>query len=162
MRALTIQQPYPHLIVTPQSELPPGAFQKRVENRVWECKIRETIAIHAGLSMRWFAFDDYPCSDGKLKQEMFPEMSFGAFVGLATISACFHEEDFLDDKLPADMQWLKTHAHVSGPYCFVFSEVWRLKTPIPCTGKLGLWTVPDEIECQFETDNLIPVPFTFI
>jgi len=40
MYALTIHQPYAHLIVTPQDELPEGAVQKRVENRSWVTKHR--------------------------------------------------------------------------------------------------------------------------
>lgn len=160
MRALTIQNPYPHLIVTPQIELPPGAKQKRVENRVWECKRRETIAIHAGLSMKWFQFNDYPCPDGKLKPAMFPEMAFGAIVGMATISDCVHIDSVIEGDLPEHLNWLESHEHASGPFCIVLSHVWRLDTPVPCTGKLGLWTLSEEVDRLVCDTKLIPVPFT--
>ena len=92
MRALTIQQPYSHLICHHHSELPEGAIQKRVENRTRPTKIRG-------------------------------------------------------------------HDHAVGPYMYVLDNVCRLETPVPCAGKQGWWTVPEEIERQVNECRKIAVPF---
>lgn len=44
MKALTVQQPYAHLIALPDDH--PDA--KRVENRVWATSYVDPVAIHAG------------------------------------------------------------------------------------------------------------------
>ena len=159
MRALTINQPYAHLIVTPQSELKDGAFQKRVENRIWQKKILGDIVIHAGLSLRWFGFDDYPCPDGRLTVGMFPEMSFGAIVGVAQIIACVSIEDIRAGNIDESLKWLQTHPHVSGPYCYVLGKVWRVKEPIACKGAQGIWNLSDETRRETAKVELIEVPF---
>jgi hypothetical protein len=159
MRALTINQPYAHLIVTPQSELKDGAFQKRVENRIWERNVFGEVAIHAGLSLRWFGFDDYPCPDGKLTVDMFPEMSFGAVVGIADIIARVSKDDISAGNLHESLMWLQTHPHVSGPFCYVLGKVWRLKEPIACKGAQGIWCLRDETRKALDKAELIDVPF---
>lgn len=53
MKALTICQPYPHLICTPQSDLKDGDVRKRVENRTWGTSHRGPLLIHAGRSKAW-------------------------------------------------------------------------------------------------------------
>ena len=44
MKALTICQPYPHLIML---------GEKPVENRTWATSYRGPLAIHAGKSRQW-------------------------------------------------------------------------------------------------------------
>lgn len=79
MRALTICQPYAHLIVTQQAELPIGAVPKRVENRTWETRYRGLLLIHAGKSMKFLHGDD---------RTKYPEMKFGAIIGIAHLIDC--------------------------------------------------------------------------
>jgi hypothetical protein len=159
MRALTINQPYAHLIVTQQSELKDGAFQKRVENRIWQRNVFGEIAIHAGLSLRWFDGDDYPCSDGKLTVDMFPEMSFGAVVGIAEFIACISKEDIRAGNMHESLKWLQTHPHVSGPFCYVLGRVRRLKEPVACKGAQGIWYLRGETRKAVEGAELIDIPF---
>jgi hypothetical protein len=146
MMALTVHQPYAHLVVTPQDELPDGAYQKRVENRTWKTNVRGQIAIHAGVSMKWFDGGDWPGVRKGHPQEQyfFPEMAFGAVVGVAHIVECFHINDIECGFIPDDRKWLQTHIHCNGPYCFVLDNVRRLPKPVPAVGKQGFWSL-DEI-----------------
>lgn len=153
MRALTIQNPYAHLILTPQDELPEWTFQKRCENRVWNnTKIRGTIAIHAGVSMLWFKHGDYPSrTDKKPKPSDYPEMSFGAIIGTVELVTVLHIDQILGVDLPDEYEWLIDYPHMTGPYCYVLDNPVRFKTPIPCKGMLGFWRVPEDIVAQMES-----------
>jgi hypothetical protein len=153
MKALTIQQPYSHLIVHHQSELPEGTVQKRVENRVRRTHNREQIAIHAGVSMLWFRHGDWPCFANKPVEV--PEMSFGAIVGLATIVDC------VTIVSEAGQQWIAKHRHAVGPFMWVFDNVYRLKTPVPAKGQQGFWYVSEDLQQQVEAAEKILVPFEF-
>lgn len=153
MRALTVHNPYAHLIVTPQEELPDGAFNKRVENRKWKTNVRGELAIHAGVSMDWFHQCDYPIPDEYkwttkvMKPSDFPMMAFGAIVGVCDLVGCFSVEEAARCD-PDDLYgWVYEHIHSVGPYCFVLDNVRRLQTPVPCTGKQGFWTVNSDVEC---------------
>jgi hypothetical protein len=151
MRALTIQQPYSHLICHHHSEIPEGAIQKRVENRTRPTKIRGQIAIHAGMSFKWFQCGDWPVVARKATDV--PEMAFGAIVGVADIVHCF------DGSSPEGRSWLAHHDHAVGPYMYVLDNVFRLETPVPCAGKQGWWTVPEEIARMVNQFRKIAVPF---
>lgn len=148
MRALTIHQPYAYLIVTPQAELPDGAYNKRVENRTWHTNVRGELAIHAGMSLKWLDHEDWPAVPDdlikKLKFSDFPEFAFGAIVGLAEIIDCYSIEQIRRGDLSDRMMWLQSHRHVSGPYCFVLDNIRRLSVPVPCVGKQGFWTVDSD------------------
>lgn len=118
MKALTICQPYAHLIAT---------GEKLVENRVWQTSYRGKLAIHAGKSRDWL--------DG---EEPDPEMVFGAVVCIADLIDCLPiegiERGVYDRKYP----WLREHDHTNGPFCWVLANVRPIK-PVPCGGKQGLW-----------------------
>jgi len=149
MRALTIHNPFSHLIVTPQAELPKGAHRKLVENRTWKTHVRGEVAIHAGMSMNWFSRGDWPRVPPvgtKCKPQQFPEMAFGAIVGVAHIVDCISHSRILNGDIPTHLMWLQSHHHVEGPYCFVLGSIHRLPQPVPCVGKQGFWTVPCEVE----------------
>jgi hypothetical protein len=79
MKALTICQPYAHLILR-------GA--KRVENREWPTNYRGRLYIHAGKSRSWLG----PIEDGKEIDYGIPlaSMAFGAVVAIATLADCVH------------------------------------------------------------------------
>jgi hypothetical protein len=149
MRALTIHPPYSHLLVTPQAELPNGAYRKLVENRTWNTKIRGELAIHAGMSMQWMKHGDWPCSlpqGSKAKPEDYPEITFGAIVGVADLISVYSIDDIRKGTIPTSMLWLQSHKHAEGPYCFVLAFIKRLSEPVKCPGKQGFWTVSKDIE----------------
>jgi hypothetical protein len=56
MKALTICQPYAHLIVR---------GEKRVENRTWPTRYTGPLAIHAGKSRQWLSPGDVPAFELK-------------------------------------------------------------------------------------------------
>jgi hypothetical protein len=130
MTALTICQPYPHLIII---------GDKPIENRTWSTPYRGPLAIHAGKSRAWLGDGD---------AERYPSMVFGAFVGTANLVACL----YLDSPIawPDRYAHLRDHPHANGPYCWVLENVRPLKVPILCKGALGLWTVPIEIERRIQ------------
>lgn len=152
MKALTIQNPYAKLIITPQDQLPEGAIHKRVENRSWipqSILMRVPFAIHAGVSMDWFKFGDWPIElPRKAKRSDVPQMAFGAVVGVAVISHCFHVNQIRTGQVPAEYQWLGDHKHVSGPYCFVLENVVALEQPVPCVGQQKFFTLPSSVEAR--------------
>lgn len=147
MKALTIHNPYSHLLITPQDELPVGAIHKRCENRTWPAPFRGRFAIHAGVSMEWFANGDWPdVPDCKLKPEHFPDMAFGAIVGIAYIVDCVWLPGVKSGHAPERYDWMLDHVHATGPYCFIVDNVIRLAEPIPCHGQQKFWTVPFGVE----------------
>ena len=152
MRALTVHNPFAHLIMTPQEELPPGAYRKRVENRTWNTHVRGQLAIHAGMSLKWFGGGDWPHVPDREKLSMFdfPQMPFGEIVGVVDLIHCFSIEDIKRGAIPTELMWLQSHEHTEGPFCFVLSNIRRLKPSVVCTGKQGFWTVPDEAARDIE------------
>jgi len=142
MKCLTICQPYAHLIVTPQDELPMTQVQKRVENRTWSTPYRGPMLIHAGKSEKYW--NDY-------YSYLFPKVAWGAIVGRCQLIDCVEVlldiekrpvmSDFVRHKYP----WLAQHEHTEGPWCWILEKVERFETPIPFAGKQGLFNVDDSI-----------------
>jgi len=128
MKALTICQPYAHLIAI-------GA--KRVENRTWATGYRGPLAIHAGQSRSWL-------SDGD--EQRYPDMAWGAVVAVADLAACYPIDMILDGRLPEQHEWVAQHPHTHGPECWVLDNIRRLPAPIPCFGHQGLWRLPPHVE----------------
>lgn len=146
MKALTICQPYAHLIVTPQEGLPAGYTHKRVENRQWKTDYRGPLLIHAGKSRSWLGDSD---------EQRLPGMAFGCLVGIVDMIACVHSFDVVandllflrnpDEKSIHDLTWLKTHPHTEGPWCWVLDHARRFHEPIEYRGQQGLFDVPDHL-----------------
>lgn len=124
MKALSICQPYPHLILT---------REKRVENREWRTDYRGPLLLHAGKSRRYL--DGYPESD----------MVFGALLGTATLVDCLHIDEIDRGVHDGRYPWVADHVHTEGTWCWIFEEPCRLHVPIPWRGALGLFEVPDDI-----------------
>lgn len=114
MKALTICQPYAHLI---------AIGDKLVENRTWPTPYRGPLAIHAGKSRAWL--------EGGEEYE-FPDMVFGAVVAIAELVDCVRLED-----LPPH---LRDHPHANGPWCWVLGDVRRV-VPVPYRGQQGLFDI---------------------
>lgn len=156
--ALTICQPYAHLIVTPQAELPtpPEGFpnqQKRVENRRWSTDYRGPLAIHAGKSRKWLELAED--GDGnELEVDIYGlrpgELVYGAVIGIAELIDCVpidrrYVRDGWPDWLQRKYPWLPKHEHAEGPYGWILENARRLVTPIPARGQQGMWQwVPPE------------------
>ncbi len=128
MKALTICQPYPHLILI---------GEKHVENRTWPTRYRGPLAIHAGKSRQWL--ED---GDEERAEAMGRPLVFGAIVATCTLADCLRivdiENGIFDDKYPQ----LRNRAHCFGPWCWVLTNVKPLPAPVPWRGAQGLFDVP--------------------
>ena len=138
MKALTICQPYAHLIVR---------GEKRVENREWPTRYRGPLAIHAGKNRAWTDADEI----GYYAREGDP-MEFGAIVGIARLVdvlniACIDRGDY-DQRFP----WLRGHRHTEGTWCWVLDQVQRIN-PMPARGAQGLWEWPIPEEFLLPANN---------
>lgn len=159
MKAITVCQPYAHLICLPESD----PRHKRVENRSRRWQYRGPIAIHAGKSHKMLMRpgDNYgiPIED----------MAFGAVVATARLSGCYEiagksimatgtmtvgsmkfsgvvqHRTYSPQWAVEQWPWLDNHQHVEGPYCLVLTDVKPLKTPVPWRGSLGLFEIPDDV-----------------
>lgn len=118
MKAITICQPYAHLI---------AIGEKRVENRTWPTRYRGPLAIHAGKSRDW------------LLEPPGPEIVFGAVVATATLEDVLHIDRIKRGDYDQRYPWLKSHEHTTGPWCWVLDGVRRLDEPRPYRGAQGLW-----------------------
>ena len=129
MRALTICQPYAHLI---------AIGEKRVENRRWRTSYRGPLVIHAGKSHSWLSGGD---------SERYPDMVFGGIIAIADLAACWHIEDICDRQPPPPFAWVAHHAHTEGPWCWVLPTAEWLDVPLMCSGARGLWIpTPEQVE----------------
>lgn len=153
MKCLTICQPYAALIVTPQEELPTGFVQKRVENRIWNCRYRGPLLIHAGKSTKFLANEpDFPRP---------ADMPFMQIVGVCDVTDCIEVlttlepdksyrwvrtgEKEISESDKMRYPWIESHPHAEGPYCIILDNVRRFETPIPYKGAQGLFNVPDDV-----------------
>lgn len=124
MKALTICQPYAHLI---------AIGEKPIENRTWETSYRGPLLIHAGKSRSWLEPED---------AVRHADMVFGAIVAIARIAVCLYHQG---PSWPAPYAHLRDHEHANGPWCWVLADVRRLKAPVLCVGALGLWEPPPDV-----------------
>lgn len=130
MKALTICQPYPWLILI---------GDKHVENRTWPTRYRGPLAIHAGKSREWLdAFDEDNATEAG-----YP-LVFGAVVGICTLADCVHVDQINAGQLDERFPQLIHRDHVGGPYCWVLTDVRRLVTPVPWRGAQGLFNIADD------------------
>lgn len=130
MKALTICQPYPRLILI---------GEKHVENRTWSTPYRGPLLIHAGKSRQWL-------EDGDEEEAVAAgdPLVYGALVGVARLAACVRLEVIESGQLDREFPQLANRAHCGGPWCWVLDGVRRLRAPIPWRGDRGLFDVPDE------------------
>lgn len=138
MKAITILQPYAHLICLPRDH----PEWKGVENREWATSYRGPLAIHAGKSRAFLRPDD---------EALFPDMTFGAIVGVGVLVECFRLYDCMllvasvPGRILGRYPWLATHKHIEGTYCFVITDTVRLERPFGFRGMPGMFDVSDEL-----------------
>lgn len=121
MKALTIVQPYAHLIAT---------GEKRVENRTWYTKHRGPLAIHAGKNR-----------DGLRDCGLVPDgYAFGAIIATVNVIDCLFYGEIANGMHRKKYPWLCKHEHAFGPWCWILDDAESIK-PIPMNGKLGLFNV---------------------
>lgn len=153
IRALTILQPWAHLIVR---------GRKRVENRTWEpaargLRVGDYLAIHAGMRFDLASWegayetmpdDEAPELRALVESAVFSvpqragrelvatRVPYGAVVGVARLADV--EDEAPEDEAPED------EAYWCGPWGWRLDAVQAIE-PVPCKGAQGLWTLPPEV-----------------
>jgi hypothetical protein len=117
MKALTIKQPWAWAIMF---------AGKDIENRSWLSRYRGELAIHAGARMH-----DYTKMPRGVRAPDDDDLVFSEIIGTVELVDCVEK---------SRSKWF------SGPRGLVFRNARPLEKPVPCTGALGLWNVPPEIE----------------
>jgi hypothetical protein len=135
MKALTICQPYAHLIAT---------GQKFVENRTWQPRLHDRgvkrpycgwFVIHAGRGKKYLRDGD---------EDRYPGMAFGAAVAAAYLSSCVRIEELgAAIETHPQLGWVPGHEHTEGPVLWILSVVRPLVRPVPLRGDRGLFEVPE-------------------
>lgn len=148
MKALSVRQPWAHLIVH---------GPKRVENRTRNCLYRSEVAIHSSKGMTQTEFHDAAHFAASLGWRFDGSaIHLGAIVGVATIIDCLAPGERRSVQMrvgnpPIDFRWWDR-----GQYGICLADVRALKEPVPCLGSLAMpWTVPPDIERQVR-EQLIP------
>lgn len=157
MKALTLHPEWAHAI---------AHLDKRVENRDWRppaSLIGQRIAIHAGKSIGgrpgWPArfraasvvsgiWRSEPCEErSALYQRIAHEqITRSAIVATAILGEPVEVAEAEGERAPesARPEWAAWGDRASR-FWWPLREVVTLSTPIPCGGKQGFWTVPDEL-----------------
>jgi len=124
VKALTICQPYAHLIYLKE---------KRVENRTWPTRYRGRMYIHAGKSREWLSEGD---------MDRYPNMAFGAVIATAKLIDCLRFDLIQAGDYDTRYPWLRTHEHTNGPWCLILDSVCPIG-PWPYRGAQGLFNIDD-------------------
>jgi hypothetical protein len=139
VKALTVQQPWAWAIVH-------GG--KDVENRTQAWSYRGPLAIHAGarVSDRGLESPLITQAFGDVMRADRPhELRVSALLGVVDL-VDVHEARMLDDESGCCDPWGEQEWHGRRHLVhLVLANPRPLERPIPCAGKLGLWTPPAEI-----------------
>lgn len=135
MKALSLTQPWATLVAI-------GA--KRIETRSWSTDYRGEIAIHAA---KGFPRD---CRE-VCWRDPFREWLYDRDLPLGAIVAVARLTDVTATASTAMLMTLTPRErafgdYAAGRYGWLLADVRALRTPIPCKGALGIWTVPADVE----------------
>lgn len=120
MLALTLRQPYASAVFR---------LGKDVENRSWKTPHRGVIAIHAGLSV----IDDAPPWMESALRSRVPR---GVVLGVVELR---------DIVVDASSEWARVR---EGMFHWLLHEPRELGSPVSCTGRQGLFTLPEEVAAR--------------
>lgn len=130
MKALTICNPYPYLII---------ARRKTCENRTWATNYRGPLYIHAGKSRQWMDVENGVDLESGIRVDA---MAFGAVVGIAKLVACIHVDSKVLPEWVAKMTE-EQRRHVNGPWCWMLEGVTPIG-PWPWKGAQGLFEIDED------------------
>ncbi|MDN4173939.1 hypothetical protein QWY28_13340 [Nocardioides sp. SOB77] len=136
MKALTVQQPWAWAIVH-------GG--KDVENRTQAWSYRGPLAIHAGLRTDVWAYEDDMVRDalGRFDDGWVLEEQTG------TVGAVIGVVDLVGAHRGAACDCISGWAQ-QGAVHMLLANPRPLPTPVPCKGRLGLWTPPADVLDQLQ------------
>jgi hypothetical protein len=144
MKAITIHNPF-------ASAIAEGV--KRFETRTWPTKYRGVRLIHAS---RKDTRKEYPQAWNSHDRYCGAPPPLGAIVATALLVGCYRMND--------EMIWLQGPTEKSfgnwaeGNYAWKLSNVVKLRNPILCKGRQGLWVPSMEVVKQVseQVDNIYP------
>ncbi len=133
LRCLAVQQPFAWAIC---------ANIKNIENRTWQTKHRGTIVIVAsGKTSQIKAYQ----RDAKPLNLSAEHLTISAAIGIADIV----------DIHPLNPS-LEANSWAFGPYCWQLANGRLFREPIPCKGKLNLYTPDDDLAARIQAQ--LPTP----
>jgi hypothetical protein len=140
MKAITVRQPWATFLIQ---------GMKRYETRTWITDYRGPLLIHAG---RTFSKDVISlCVVEPFKKllsdagyEKPQDMPLGVILGTVTLEACLTAEEAEKSFRPTDVEpYLGDYRR--GHFAWRVTNPQPLVVPIPYSGKLGIFDVPDHI-----------------
>lgn len=143
MRAITVRQPWAWAI---------AEGWKGIENRGQNIAgaHRGPVAIHAGLAWDLGAFHDPTLAPllanlgiyrGNADGNYFREGAVIAVVDLVDV-----HPGWMEPKTKLCSPWAIDYVKHAGQHHLVLANPRPLATPVPAKGRLGLWTLPDDVE----------------
>lgn len=155
MKTLSIMQPWASLIVGGPRAPGPKRTENRGRNLATYARslVGQRIAIHASKRPDVEAFEDWAqgCFGFGLRNEEWPyntrlDFPLGAVVGVATLDRVFGPGEKIDDD---DARFYVGNDLLQDGSTFGLSfGSRRWIAPIACSGALGFWTLPIDIERQ--------------
>jgi hypothetical protein len=135
IKALTICNPYPALILDPRTT---NGQPKLCENRPTRYSHRGPLLIHAGKSRQWMPYINELADLCSREFILGPDefVTFSAIVGVVEVIDSLPLKEYLI-KYPGD-PW------AFGPYCLRLANPRLFTRPIPFKGAQGLWRVSYE------------------
>lgn len=140
--ALSVRQPYAHLIT---------AGVKRFEARTWQPRARGRIAIHASQAYA-VAWRHNRAVCGALERTGLSlleaaSLPTSAIVGMVEIESVVQCDDFDSHRAIAanDRLLCVEDGWTFGVYLWRLTSPKRLKVPVSCSGRLSLWRIPSPI-----------------
>ncbi len=143
MKALTLYPPWGYLIPDP----------KGLETRSWDTKYRGWLAIHVG--RKWtkegMLYGRHPAVEHAvlriLRETGWSELPLSAIVAVGHVAGVIPTERF---RCPTDQSLWGDYG--PGRYVWILEGVHRLRAPIDCPGKQGLWDVPEEVVARIRAE----------
>lgn len=126
MKCLSVLQPWAWAIIH---------GPKRVENRTWPTNFRGRLYIHAGKGRRWLVESEPATWQERYGVECpaVDSFAFGAIIGHVDVTDC------------VPVSRIGNNPWACGPWCWKLANPAALPSPIPYSGKLTLFEVPDSI-----------------
>lgn len=147
MKAISILQPFAHLVVM---------GEKRLETRKWETAYRGPLLIHASKGHSNIELPNLPVKNLELvtllqQDAIQPTLQRGAILGIVDLVACLTHDD-LKGPHSCYLTPLEKLVGFFGPgWCaWELKNPRRFKTPIPWRGNLGIWDTPVSLDPVLE------------
>lgn len=138
MKALTLRQPWAHLIVQ---------GHKTIENRIWRTELRGDLVIHAAKQVDRSSWKKLRDEHGNELVPDLDQLATGAVVGVVALTGIHGATWPAKRHTPGCGVWGERQDHM---WHWVLESALALPEPIPAAGKLSLWTPGDDLKAQIE------------